>query len=311
MMRAVVVKEFGGPEVLQVVQAQVPEPGTGEVLVKVKAAGVNPTDAMQRLGAYVQYGAAVAAEQIGAGVDLAGTVEAVGEGVFSVTVGDEVIGLQERLDRPLSAYADYIVVEQWAVAPAPTGATMAEAATLPLNATTADQALDTLSLGFGQWLLVTGAAGAVGGFAIELARLRGLRVVAQASKDDEGLVRGLGAELFVARDVALGPEVRRLVPGGVGGVIDAANVGVAAMDAVAHGGAYVNLLNSAPQGRRHIRAMNMAYHADGARLRKLSAFASAGKLTMRVAQTYPLQQARDAHERLASGGLRGRLILLP
>lgn len=310
-MRAIVLKEFGAPQVLQVIETPVPEPGLGEVLVKVKAAGVNPTDAMQRMGAYVEFGAAAAAAQTGVGVDLAGTVEAVGDGVFSVAVGDDVVGLQERLDVPLGSYAEYVVLEQWAVAPAPAGATMAEAATLPLNATTADQALDTLAVSYGGWLLITGAAGAVGGFAIELARLRGLRVVAQAGRADEHLVRNLGAELFVPRDIALGAEVRRLVPGGVDGVIDAANVGVAAMDAVAHGGAYVNLLNSAPQARRDIRSVNMAYHADGGRLLKLSAFASAGKLTLRVAQSYPLAQAAAAHEQLAEANLRGRLILEP
>ncbi len=310
-MRAVVVKEFGGPEALTLIDTPVPVPGPGEVLVRVAAAGVNPTDMMARVGAYVQFGAAVTADQYGAGVDVAGTVESIGDGVFAVSVGDAVIGLQERLDRPLSTYADYVVLEQWELAPAPTGASMAEAATLPLNATTADQALDTLSLGFGQWLLVTGAGGAVGGFAVELARLRGLRVIAQAGANDEQLVARLGAQLFVPRDVPLGPAVRQLIPGGANGVIDAANVGVGAMDAVAHGGAYVSLLNAAPQARRDIRATNMAYHADGARLLKLSAFASAGKLTLRVAKTYPLEQATAAHEHLAQGGLRGRLILEP
>ena len=310
-MRAVVVKEFGGPGSLELVELPEPKAGPGEVLVKVGAAAIAPADVMVRVGAMVQYGAAVAQGQFGVGIDVAGTVEATGADVHSVSVGDAVIGLQERLDLPLGAYADYMVLEQWAVAPAPAGATMAQASTLPLNATTADQALDTLALDFGGWLLVTGAAGGVGGFAVELARLRGLRVIAQAGTADEQLVRDLGAELFVNRDLPLGPTVRALVPGGADGVVDAANLSVAAMDAVRHGGAYVSLLNAAPQPRRAIRAANMAYHTDGARLRKLSAFASAGALTLRVAESYPLEHAGKAHEALAGGGHRGRLVLVP
>ena len=310
-MRAIVVRQFGGPEVLELIDTPVPTPGPEEVLIKVAAAAVAPADVMVRVGAIVRYGAAVAQEQFGIGIDVAGTVEAVGGAVHAVAVGDAVVGLQERMDRALGTYAEYVVLEQWAVAPAPAGASMSEAVTLPLNATTADQALDALDLAYGDWVLVTGGAGAVGGFGIELARMRGLRVVAQAGAGDEKLVRELGAELFVERDEPLGPTVRALVPGGVHGVLDAANLSVAAMDAARHGGAYVSLLNSAPQARRGIRAADLAYHADGARLAKLSAFAGAGKLTLRVAATYPLERARDAHEALSRGGHRGRLVLLP
>ena len=310
-MQAVVVRAFGGPDALINVEVPTPTPGPGEVVVKVEAAGVNPADALVRMGAIVEYGAAVAQEQFGVGTDVAGTVEAVGEGVRGLVAGDAVIALQERQDLPLGGYAEYVVIEDWAVASAPAGASMAEAATLPLNATTADQALDALSLTPGQWLLVTGAAGGVGGFAMELAVLRGLRIVAQAGAEDEELVRGLGAELFVPRDVPLSPPVRGLVPGGVDGALDAANVGVAALDAVAHGGAYVSLLNASPQARRAIRTHDLAYHTDGPRLAALSALAAAGHLTLRVAETFALADAAQAHERLAAGGTRGRLVLLP
>lgn len=310
-MRAVVVQTFGGSEALTVIDAPTPQPGPGEVRVKVAAAAVNPADVMVRVGAMVQYGSAVPAQQFGIGIDVAGTIDAVGDGVRTWSVGEAVIGLQERLDLPLGAQAEYMVVEEWAIAPAPAGMSTAEASTLPLNATTADQALDVLGLSRGQWLLITGAAGGVGSFAVELAVMRGLRVVAQASSGDEETLRALGAELFVPRDAALGPAVRQLVPGGAHGTLDAANLGVGAYDATGHGGAYVNLVNGAPQARREIRTTNMAYHTDGPRLAALSALAAAGRLTPRVAQTFPLEQAHAAHEALAAGGVRGRLVLVP
>ncbi len=311
-MRAVVVKEFGGPEVLAIIDTPAPSPGPGEVLIKVGAAAVNPADvAFVRSGANVRYGAAAPQAQFGVGLDVAGVVEALGEGVRAFAVGDVVVGLQERVDLPLGAQAEYMVLEEWAIAPAPAGATMAEASTLPLNATTADQALDALDLAPGQWLLVTGAAGAVGGFAIELAVMHGLRVVAQAGAADEEVVRGFGAELFVLRDAPLATTVRQIVPGGVDGTLDAANQGVAAFEAVRHGGAFVSLLNAAPQARRATRTYNVAFHSDGARLAKLSALAGAGRLSLRVAATYPLEEVAQAHKALEGGGVRGRLVLIP
>jgi len=294
-VRAVVVKQFGGPDALVTVDVPVQAPGPGEVRIRVGAAGINPADVLVRVGVMVQYGSTLPREQYGVGTDVAGTVEEVGEGVRGFAVGDAVIGLQERLDLSVGGYAEQIVLEEWAVAPAPAGASMAEAATLPLNALTADQALDKLALTPGEWLLVTGAAGGVGGLAVELAVGRGIRVIAQAGADDE----------------ALADSVRALVPGGVHGAIDAANQGIAASDAVRHGGAFVSLLNSAPQGRREVRMYNHAYHTDGARLAELSALAGAGRLSLRVAETFPLDDAPKAHEILARGGVRGRLVLVP
>ncbi|GAA2484259.1 zinc-binding dehydrogenase [Winogradskya humida] len=146
---------------------------------------------------------------------------------------------------------------------------------------------------------------------MELARLRGLRVIAQVAPADERLVRGFGAELVVARGVPLAPAVRALIPDGVDGVLDAANVGVAAMDAVRHGGAFAALLDNAPMARRGIRSVNVAWTVDGGRLAELSALAEAGRLTLRVAATYPLEQAAEAHEAVDRGGSRGRHVLVP
>lgn len=310
-MRAAVVRGFGGPEVLQVIDVPVPEPGPGEVLVRVAGASVNVADVMVRTGANVEYGATAAREQFGLGADAAGTVAAAGDGVTTFRVGDAVVGTQERLDRPLSTQAEYVVLETWELAAAPPGVDLVRLATLGLNATTADQALDALGLRPGQWLLVTGAAGGVGLYAVELARLRGLRVVAQANAGDEPLLRDAGAELFVARGEDLVPAVRRLVPGGVHGAIDAANLAAGAADAVRHGGAFVSLLGSAPMPRREVAMTNLAWHTDPGRLAKLAAYAGAGAISLRVARTYPLEQVAQAHEALAAGGLRGRIVLVP
>jgi NADPH:quinone reductase len=310
-MRAVVVRKFGGTEVLELIDVPIPDPGPGEVLVKVAGAAVNQADIMVRTGINVQYGATGPREQFGLGGDVAGTVAAVGDGVTKFRVGDAVVGTQERLDRPLSGQADYVVLEPWELAAAPAGSDLIELATVGIAATTADQALDTLGRQPGDWLLVTGAAGGVGLYAVELARIRGLRVVAQAGADDEPLLREAGAELFVARDEDLVPTVRRLVPGGVHGAVDAANLAAGAADAVRHGGGFVSLLNSAPMPRRQVTMTNMAWHTDPDRLAKLVAYAGAGMITLRVARTYPLERVADAQEALASGGLRGRIVLVP
>jgi NADPH:quinone reductase-like Zn-dependent oxidoreductase len=310
-MRAAVVREFGGPEVIEVVEVPTPVPGPTEVVVSVVGASVNFADVMVREGLNVQYGATAPREQFGLGADVAGTVAAVGSLVTRFSVGDAVVGTQERLDRALSTQADAVVLEDWELAPAPEGVDLVDLATLGLNATTADQALDTLALEPGQWLLVSGAAGGVGLFAVELARLRGLRVIAQAGVDDEDLVRSAGAELFVPRDQDLATTVRSLVPGGAHGAIDAANLAAVTADAVRHGGAFVSLLNSAPLARRQVRTTNMTWHTDAGRLAKLAAYAGSGLVSLRVARTFPLADVAEAHRALASGGLRGRIVIVP
>jgi NADPH2:quinone reductase len=195
------------------------------------------------------------------------------------------------------------------VAPAPAGVSAAAAAGLPLNGLTAWQALHRLAVPPTGWLLVTGAAGAVGGLAVQLAKLQGLRVVAHARADDRDLVRRLGADLFVSTDEPIGPAVRALVPGGVDAALDAANLAIAAMDAVRHGGSYVSLLNRAPQARRDIESINLAYRTDRAQLGVLSALASAGAISTVVAREFPLDEARAAHEYRLAGGFRGLVVI--
>ncbi|MFB7471509.1 NADP-dependent oxidoreductase [Kitasatospora sp. NPDC056184] len=312
-MRAVVVRRFGGPEVLELVEVPEPEPGPGQLRVRVAAAGVNPVDAVTRAGVLAQAGLMAPRETVGIGWDVAGTVERIGPGVNGFAVGDAVIGLRDRLDVPLGGYADALVLDAAALAPAPEGVPAVEAATLPLNGLTAVQALDLLDLPAGATLLVTGAAGAVGGFAVQLAARRGLRVVALADRRDAAQLRALGAEWHVPRGAAdPAAEVRALVPGGVDGALDAALLGVAALGAVRNRGSFVAVsAGAAPLGLRGIRVAHVWVAADGAALAGLAALAARRELALRVADTLPLERAEEAHRRLARGGLRGRLVLVP
>jgi NADPH:quinone reductase len=159
---------------------------------------------------------------------------------------------------------------------------------------------------------VTGAAGGVGGFAVGLAAVRGLEVVAVAGPGDEDLVRTLGAGHFVPRDSCVAAAVRAVVPGGVDGVLDAAGLRTVALEALRAGGSFVAVgLGAYPVPRRGTSVANVWVAADGPRLTELSALADAGRLTLRVADTYPLEKAGEAHARLAAGGVRGRLVLVP
>ncbi|WP_333770867.1 NADP-dependent oxidoreductase [Streptomyces sp. IBSBF 2435] len=310
-MRAVVVRDFGGPDALETVEHPLPEPGAGQVRIAVQAAAVNPVDLAVRAGAMLAIGFAEPQPQFGLGWDVAGTVDAVGAGA-GFAVGDAVIGLVDRLDLPTGAYAEYVVLDAAAVGRAPRNASPAEAATLPLCGLTAAQGLDLLGLAPGDTLLVTGAAGGVGGFAVELAAARGLRVVAVAAPADEKLVRGFGAEHFVPRGGRVADAVRAVVPGGVDGVLDAARLKTAALEALRTGGGFVAVgLGEDPVPRRGTRVANVWVHADGAGLSELAGLADAGRLTLRVAGTYALARASAAHSRAAEAGLRGRLVLLP
>ncbi|MCC9311374.1 NADP-dependent oxidoreductase [Kitasatospora sp. RB6PN24] len=314
-MRAVVVREFGGPGALTEVEVPVPAPGPGQLRIEVAAAAVNPVDAATRSGALAGIGLMPppAGSTVGIGWDVAGTVAELGPGTSGFAVGDRVIGLRDRLDVPLGSYAEQLVLDASAVAPLPAALSPAAGATLPLNGLTAEQALDLLDLPAGASLLVTGAAGGVGGFAVELAaRQRGLRVVAVAGAADHDAVRALGARWLVDRETGdLAAAVRGLVPGGVDGALDAALLGIRALGAVRNRGAFVSVAGDAPVGLRGIRVRTVWIAADGAVLGRLAQLAARGELTLRVADTLPLAAAEQAHRRLARGGLRGRLVLVP
>lgn len=296
-MRAAVVNKFGGPEAVEVVETAVPEPAAGQVRIKVAAATLNQVDEGVRGGFFGGEG-----ERIGLGWDVAGTVDAIGDG-SAWSVGDEVVALTPGMVRPLGAHAEYVVVAADATAKAPATVDAVHAATLPLNALAAVQALDLLELTEGQSLLVTGAAGAVGGYAVQLATHRGVLVTGLAREGDEELVRSLGAAHFASGSVE---------DGSFDAVLDAANLGGKAFAWVRDGGAYVGVRpGGQPASVRGVRSAAVEVSADGAQLGELVALVDAGVLTLRVAETFPLAEAAKAHARLAEGGVRGRLVLVP
>ncbi|WP_250572880.1 NADP-dependent oxidoreductase [Nonomuraea sediminis] len=306
-MRALI----GGSGSPRLVEAPVPEAGPRQVRIKVGAAGVNPFDLAVAAGKLAEYGLARPLDSYGLGFDAAGAVDQVGEGA-PFQVGEAVIGLAARLELATKAQAEYVVLDADAVARAPRNVSVEAASTLPLNSLTAWQALDATGLRPGQTLLVTGAAGAVGGFLVELGVARGLRVVAAAGAADEELVRGLGAEWFVPREEDLATGVRRLVPGGADAVVDAAITPQAALEAVRDGGTFIALsVGVAPVALRGTTVKTVFFRSDPAQLAEIVRFVEAGRVTPRVAATYPLEKAADAHARQAAGGLRGRLVLVP
>lgn len=308
-MKAVTIERFGGPEVLQVVERAEPRPGPGEIRVRVAAATVNPTDLALRGGGsrnslpppYVP------------GMELAGVVDALGEGVVDRRVGDSVMAIVLPMRPEGGAQAELVVVPNDSAAAVPDGMSLVEAATLPMNGLTARRALDLLALAPGATLAVTGAAGAVGGYVMQLGRAEGLRIVAEASGPDEALVRGLGADLVVPRTDEVGQAIRRAVPGGVDALVDAAVEGPAVVPGVRDGGRIASLRGWAGAVERGIvvEPVSVVEYAHSRRaLETLAGQAAAGVLSLRVAATFPPEQVGEAHRRLAAGGVRGRLVIV-
>jgi NADPH:quinone reductase-like Zn-dependent oxidoreductase len=246
-------------------------------------------------------------------VDAAGVVDKVGPGTSGrLSAGDRVIVLVVPMGAHGGTYAEQIVVNEKSAVRAPKNATDSEAATLLLNATAARLALDALALGAGAAVAVTGAAGAVGGYAIQLARTRGLTIIADAPAGGEDLVRALGADHVIARGPEFAGQVRSLVPGGVPGLVDGANLDAAALPAIADGGAIATVKGWSGPAERGITVHPIsAFTAvtDTALLEELRDLADDGALTFRVAEVMPATLAAEAHRRLATGGLRGRIVL--
>ncbi len=307
-MKAVVIRRFGGPEVLEVADLPVPEPGPGEVRIRVAAATVNPTDIGLRSGAY----GAVPLPAI-PGMELAGTVDAVGAGVTTCHAGDRVMAIVQPRRPEGGAQAELVVVPADSVAPIPSGASLTEAATLPMNGLTVRRALDLLQLPAGATLAITGAAGAVGGYAIQLGKVEGLRIVADAAPADVALVRGLGADIVVARGQAVAAAIRAAVPGGVDALLDAAVQGAAVLPAVRDGGQIAAVRRFEGGSERGIRIHQVGvtdYLRNHAALAALGQLAGAGRLTLRVTATFPPEQVGEAHRRLQAGGVRGRMLIV-
>ncbi|MFD6303903.1 NADP-dependent oxidoreductase [Streptomyces sp. NPDC060223] len=308
VMRAVTFTAFGGPEVLTVGDRPIPEVTAGHVRVRVHAPAVHPLDVVARagyLGPMVPGGPTYVL-----GVDAVGTIDAIGPGVSDFDIGQAVLAMSNWPETKIGTQAEFVVLPVAFIAPAPAGVAPAAAATLPLNAHTATQALRILGLKAGDRIAITGAAGAIGGFAVQLAQLRGLRVVAVAAPEDEPYLTGLGAT-FVARGDRPADAVRKAAPGGVDGLLDAASVGSSVIGAVRDGGSFVAVTPpNSPPSERGIKVGLVQARADGAELAELASLVESGRLNLRVARTFPFERVAEAHTMLAKGGFRGGIVLV-
>lgn len=311
-MKAVGVTEYGGPEALQVVELPDPEVREGQVRIRVHAAAVSPTDTFVRNGARAQNQQASGPPPYVPGMDAAGVLEAIGPGVSTdLEVGDHVMAIVVPKGAR-GAYAEQIVVPAGSVARAPAGASDAEASTLPMNGLTARLALDVLDLPAGSVIAVTGAAGAFGGYVVELAKADGLTVVADASEADEDLVRKLGADVVLRRGEEFAAAVRQHFPDGVDGAADGAVLDGELAPAVKDGGTVISVRGYKEPGERGIRfrpILVSEYSREGAKLDRLRQQVEEGRVTLRVADVLPKEQAAAAHRRLEAGGVRGRLVI--
>jgi NADPH:quinone reductase len=309
-MRALTFSQFGGPEVLEVSDLPEREPGPGQVRIRVAAATVNPTDIGFRSGRQAAQTSGLEPPFI-PGMELAGVVDAAGPG-SDWHPGDRVMAIVIPRRPEGGAMAESVVVPSGSVARVPDGTALEAAATLPMNGLTVRLALDLLGLKPGQTLAVTGAAGAVGGYAIELGVADGLRVIAIASASDEALLKKLGAEAVVPRGEDAAQRLRQLIPEGVDGLIDAAVIGAPMLAAIRDGGGLAAVRGFEGETERGI-AIHLVrvseYVENQAALDQLGQLVAKGNLTLRVAETFPPERAAEAHQKLQAGGVRGRLVV--
>jgi NADPH:quinone reductase-like Zn-dependent oxidoreductase len=305
-MRAVMQKSFGGPEVLEVVETVRPRPLSGEVLVRVRAAAVNPVDAAVRSGAYPLLGE----PPFGVGWDVSGVVEEAGPGA-RFAVGEEVYGMP-FFPRAANAYAEYVAAPSRQVARKPASLSHVEAAALPLAALTAWQGLvDAAAVKPGDRVLIHRAAGGVGHLAVQIAKARGAHVTALASAARHEFVRGLGAdEVIDYRTTDFTEAVRDADV-----VFDSTAQGARSLRALRPGGMLVSILEHGDAelaaaveaaGRRFAGVM---VEPDRTALEAIAALVDEGRLRPHVEETFPLAEAGKAHELIESGRVQGKVVL--
>lgn len=310
-MRGVGVNEFGGPEALELVELDEVHAGPGELRLRVYAAAVSPTDTYHRSGARADRLKKDPPPYI-PGMDAAGVIDEIGAGVETeLRIGDAVMAMVLPTGSH-GAYRESLVLAADAVARAPAGSSHAEASTLPMNGLTARLTLDQLGLEPGGTLAVTGAAGAYGGYVVQLAKADGLTVIADAAEADEQLLVELGADVVVRRGDDVAERISAAVPGGVDGLADGAVLNELAVGAVRDGGAFASVRGWPGNSERGIE-----FHTTWVRdydrradlLDRLRVQVEAGQVTLRVAQVFPASDAAGAHRRLEAGGTRGRCVI--
>lgn len=311
-MRAVGSWTYGGPEVLEVVELPDLAPGVGEILVRIHAAAVSWTDLAVSSGGFAERQKGLPRPYV-PGMDAAGTVAAIGPDTHTpLQVGDPVIGLADQSGQH-GTYAEYIVLPANSVVRAPSNYDLIHASTLPMNGMTARQTLDVLDLQPGQTIAVTGAAGTYGGYVVQLAKAEGLTVVADAAPKDRALVAELGADIILERGPGYPERVREEFPDGVDGAADGACMDGIVATAVRDGGTVATVRGYDQPGERGIQFRPIwvrKYAQERDKLAGLVSLVEDGSTTLRVARTYPPEQAGQAQQALAAGGTRGRNVIL-
>ncbi|MGW5714982.1 NADP-dependent oxidoreductase [Amycolatopsis sp. NPDC003865] len=302
-MKAVHFKQYGGPEVLELVDLPDPHPGPGQVRIKVCAAGISASDTKIRRGE-LSFGATLPQTT---GADVAGIVDELGDGVTDLAVGDRVFGISDDQ----AAAADYALLSFRAKIPPSLG--FVDAAGLPAALETATRGLDQLHVTAGTTLFVNGASGGVGTATVQLALARGARVIGSAGARNSGFLQTLGAEPVVYGDGMI-DRVRALAPDGVDVALDVAGNGVLPELIALTGGEPKNVVTvadfaGAEQHGVHFSngfADGNAFHA----LATIGELIEAGRFWLPVERTYPLAAVAEAHRAAETGHVRGRLVLI-
>ncbi|GAA1670262.1 NADP-dependent oxidoreductase [Glycomyces endophyticus] len=304
-MRAVVQDELGGPEVLRVAEVERPAPGPTEILVRVRAAGVNPTDWKSRESG----GLTGLKPPFTLGWDVSGTVEAVGAGVRLYRPGDEVYGMP-RFPHPAGGYGEYVAAPARQFDFKPASLSHVEAAALPLTGLTAHQALvDNAGVREGHRVLVHAAAGGVGHLAVQIAKAHGAYVIGTASAGKHDFLRSLGADEAIdyrSVDFAAGLSGIDIVVDPIGGEYAARSASV-----LKDGGYLMSVIpGDLPAAERErVHTGFVLVEPDWSGMRALSALVDAGRLRPTVAETYPLEEVARAHESLQTGRTAGKIVL--
>jgi NADPH:quinone reductase-like Zn-dependent oxidoreductase len=309
-VRAVYIEEWGDRDVIQVGDVPDPPLGPDTVLVRVKAAGINPVDTKIR-GGYMKERLPFHFPLV-LGWDAAGVVEKVGPAVTWFKPGDEVYGYCRRHHLQFGTYAELALVPEGFLAHKPRSLSFEQAAAVPLAALTAHQALDALGLRGRETLLVGGGSGGVGHFAVQLAVIRGARAIATASERNFDFVRELGGEPvdYHADDVA--ERIRALVGNdGVDAALDlfGGENRELAYSVLRRGGRLASIAQPPPEPRDGFESHYIFVRPAGDQLSELANLIDDGRLRVEVQEVFGLEQAAAAHERLEDGHVRGKLVL--
>jgi NADPH:quinone reductase-like Zn-dependent oxidoreductase len=304
-VKAVRFDEYGGVEVLKVVDVPRPVPGAGQVLVQVKAAGINPGEAKIREGLLAARWPATFPS--GEGSDLAGIVAETGPGVSGVSVGDEVIGWTDNR----ASQAEYVVVEEQHLTPKPAGVPWEVAGALFVAGATAYAAVRAVSLTEGDTVVVSGAAGGVGSLAVQLARRADATVIGLASQANFGWLAGHGV-IPVAYGDGVAHRIR-LAAGKVDAFIDTfgADYVQLALELGVEASRIDTIANFEAVDRYGVKADGSGAGASASVLAELAGLIAAGELEVPIAATFPLDQVQDAYRQLATGHILGKIVLLP